>query len=84
MMFFIARLKLKKQNLKEKWSTLTEEEKRPFEKMQRDHMTKQALMKDAITDALSKQKGGNCVRSYASIAKVALLITLQALYFVFP
>jgi hypothetical protein len=47
-------------------------------------MAKQALMKDDITDALSKQKGGNCVRSYASIAKVALLRSFQALYFVLP
>ncbi len=78
----ITCLKLKKQNLKDKWATLTEEEKIPFEKMQRDHMAQQAHMKDAITDALSKQKGGNCVRSYASIAKVLSVIASKALEFV--
>jgi hypothetical protein len=65
-----SRYKIKKQTLKEKWATLTEEERIPFEKMKSDHMAKQSLMKESITDALSKQKGGNCVRSYASIAKV--------------
>jgi hypothetical protein len=30
----------------------------------------QSLMKECITDALQKEKGGNCVRSYASLAKV--------------
>jgi hypothetical protein len=33
-------------------------------------MAKQSLMKDAITDALRKDKGGNCLRSFASLAKV--------------
>jgi hypothetical protein len=42
----------------------------PFEKKQRDHLAKQCLMKESITDALQKAKGGNCVRSYASLAKV--------------
>ena len=46
------------------------EEKIPFEKKHRDHVTKQSLMKECITDALKKEKGGNCVRSYASLAKV--------------
>jgi hypothetical protein len=59
-----------------------DEEKIPYDKMQRDHMAKQAHMKDAITDALSKQKGGNCVRSYASIAKVLLGIPVIVLVFV--
>jgi hypothetical protein len=49
-----------------------EDERVPFEKMQRDHLAKQSFMKESITDALSKQKGGNCVQSYARIAKVAI------------
>ncbi len=56
--------------LKAKWDTLTAEEKIPFEKQQRDHLAKQNIMKESITDALQKEKGGNCVRSYASLAKV--------------
>jgi hypothetical protein len=59
--------------LKEKWNTLTAEEKEPFEKMKRDHLAKQGLMQECITDALQKEKGGNCVRSYASLAKVTSL-----------
>jgi hypothetical protein len=49
----------------------------PFEKKQRDHLAKQSLMKESITDALQKTKGGNCVRSYASLAKVR---TTQFIY----
>jgi hypothetical protein len=56
--------------LKEKWITLTEEGKIPYEKKTRDHMVKQDLMRECITDALRKEKGGNCSRSYASLAKV--------------
>jgi hypothetical protein len=63
-------LQAKKKALKEKWSTLTPDEKMPFEKLKRDHLAKQSLMKESITDALKKEKGGNCVRSYASLAKV--------------
>jgi hypothetical protein len=35
-------------------------------------MAKQGLMQEATTDALQKEKGGNCVRSYASLAKVTI------------
>jgi hypothetical protein len=42
----------------------------PYEKKARDHLAKQGLMKERITDALKKQQGGNCSRSYASLAKV--------------
>ena len=42
--------------------------------MKRDHLAKQELMKDCIVDALQKDKGGNCVRSYASLAKVTRLL----------
>jgi hypothetical protein len=52
------------------------EEKIPFQKKQRDHMAKQSLMKESIADALQKDKGGNCVRSYASLAKVTLQLSL--------
>jgi hypothetical protein len=33
-------------------------------------MAKQALMQECIVDALRKETGGNCQRSFASIAKV--------------
>ena len=56
--------------MKEKWKTLGKDEKIPYEKKRRDHMAKQELMKECVSDALIKQKGGNCIRSYASLAKV--------------
>jgi hypothetical protein len=63
---------MKRQSLREEWATLTAEQKVPFEKKARDHMAKQALMKECITDALRKKTGGNCQRSFASIAKVVV------------
>jgi hypothetical protein len=56
--------------LKKKWKTLTVEEKIPFERKRREHMAKQELMKESVSDALIARKGGNSVRSYASLAKV--------------
>jgi hypothetical protein len=56
--------------LREEWTSLPAEEKIPFEKKARDHMAKQALMQECITDALRKETGGNFQRSFASIAKV--------------
>jgi hypothetical protein len=55
--------------LKEKWLTLSEEAKEPFAKKARDQMAKQQYMKESITDALRRDKGGNCSRSYSSLAK---------------
>ena len=46
------------------------EEKIPFERKRREHMAKQELMKESVSDALIARKGGNSVRSYASLAKV--------------
>ncbi len=51
----------------QKWGELTDEEKIPYEKKSRDHLAKQDLMKDAIVDALRKEKGGNCSRSFGSL-----------------
>ncbi len=62
--------KVQRETLKLKWVNLTDEERIPFEKKNRDHLAKQELMKECITDALRKQQGGNCFRSYASLAKV--------------
>ena len=62
--------KAQRNKLKEQWLTLGDEEKEPYEKKTRDALTKQELMKECITDALRKQQGGNCSRSYASLAKV--------------
>jgi hypothetical protein len=61
---------MKKMELKEKWSTLSDKEKESFEKKKRDHLARQGVMKECITDALQKHQGDNCVRSYASLAKV--------------
>lgn len=33
-------------------------------------MAKHSVIEEAITDALSKEKGGNCSRSFASVTKV--------------
>jgi hypothetical protein len=64
-------LQEKKQELKEKWSTLSDKDKEPYEKKKRDHLARQGAMQECITDALQKSMGGNCVRSYASLAKVS-------------
>ena len=55
--------------MKEQWLTLTDEEKIPFQKRARDHIAKQQYMKECITDALRKDQGGNCSRSYSSLVK---------------
>jgi hypothetical protein len=55
---------------KGKWSTLSAEDNEPFEKKKRNHLARQGVMQECITDALQKEIGGNCVRSYASLAKV--------------
>jgi hypothetical protein len=44
-------------------------------------MAKQSLMKESITDALRKDKGGNCLRSFASLAKVTT--PLSSVFFLF-
>ena len=62
----------KRLSLKQTWLALSEDQKEPYKKKQRDHLAKQGLMKQAIVDALQKDKGGNCVRSYASLAKVQI------------
>jgi hypothetical protein len=62
--------KLQRDSLRLKWVNLTQEEKVPYEKQARDHLAKQELMKECITDALRKHQGGNCSRLYASLAKV--------------
>jgi hypothetical protein len=63
--------KLQRESFKLRWFNLTEEERIPYEKQARDYLAKQELMKECInTDALRKQQGGNCSRSYASLAKV--------------
>ena len=55
-------LQEKKQELKEKWSTLSDKDKEPYEKKKRDHLARQGAMQECITDALQKTMGGNCVR----------------------
>ncbi len=63
-------VKAQREKLNDKWKTLGEDEKLSFERKRREHMAKQHLMKEYISEALMKQKGGNCSRSYASLAKV--------------
>jgi len=46
-------------------------------------MAKQSLMKDAITDALRKDKGGNCLRSFAALAKVKTLLVSVIVYILY-
>ncbi len=43
--------------------------KPPMTKKARDHMAKHSVIEEAITDALSEEKGGNCSRSFASVTK---------------
>ena len=62
--------KSQREQLKSKWLTLGDEDKEPYEKKTRDHLEIQGLMKECIVDALRKAKGGNCSRSYSSLAKV--------------
>jgi hypothetical protein len=38
-------------------------------------MAKHDVIEEAITDALSKEKGGNCSRSFASVTKVMYVCT---------
>jgi hypothetical protein len=45
---------MKKMELEEKRSTLSDKEKEPFEKKKRDHLARQGAMKECITDALQK------------------------------
>ncbi len=52
-----------------RWESVSQEEKVPFEKKARDHLAKQSVMKEAVVDALQKEKGENYQRSYASVAK---------------
>jgi hypothetical protein len=41
----------------------------PMKEKKRDHMAKQDFMKECISDALQKHEGGNCMRSFTSLAK---------------
>ena len=61
--------KQQKQFYRKKWDDVPATEKEPYEKASRDHLGKQKVMQEAVTHALQKDKGGNCSRSYASVAK---------------
>jgi hypothetical protein len=61
--------KTQKQFYRQKWGDVSVKEREPYEKQSRDHLEKQKVMQEAVTDALQKVKGGNCSRSYASVAK---------------
>ncbi len=67
----ITDLKVKREccaKKKDEWQAMTAEEKAPFEKIARDKNVRQALMAECVTDALQKKKGGNCLRSFRSLA----------------
>ena len=53
----------------ERWENVSAADREPYEKKARDHVAKQGVMKEAVIDALQKEKGGNCQRLYASVAK---------------
>ncbi len=61
--------KKQKQFYRQKWEGVAVLEREPYEKQSRDHLAKQNVMKEAVTHALQKEKGGNYSRSYASLAK---------------
>ncbi len=62
---------------KVKWDNLSDEDKIPFDKKARGHVAKQEIMQECITDALQKEQGGNCSRSFQSIAKVSMELHLN-------
>ena len=76
--FHSTQMKLQREALKKKWQTLSEDEKIPYEKKTREHMMKHDIMRECVTDSLRKESGGNCSRSYASLAKV------YSISFLFP
>ncbi len=55
--------------LKKQWNALSKDDKVPFEKMARDHHARQPLIKECVVDALQKNRGGGCLRSYRSLEK---------------
>jgi hypothetical protein len=60
---------MQKAYFKQKWDDVSPADRVPYEKKARDHLAKQSVMKEAVVSALQKDKGGNCSRSYASVAK---------------
>ncbi len=52
------------QAFKAPWNVLPADEKVSFEKKARDHVAKQDIMQECISDALRKEHGGNCSRSF--------------------
>ncbi len=50
-------LQEKKLEFKEKWSTLSDKDKEPYEKKKCDHLARQGVMQECITDALQKNNG---------------------------
>jgi hypothetical protein len=54
---------------KEEWNAMTAEAKEPFEKISRDKNVRQVLMAECVIDGgLAEKKGGNCMRSFRSLA----------------
>jgi hypothetical protein len=67
----VCSLSLQKQKAvyQQRWENVSKDERVAYEKKARDHLAKQSVMKEAVIDALQKEKGGNYQRSYASVAK---------------
>ena len=64
-LFLFNPLKIESQNVKQKqkkvyqerWENVTAANREPYEKKARDHVAKQSVMKEAVIDALQKEKG---------------------------
>ena len=53
--------------LKTKWETLSTEERVPYDKQARDHLARQGVISESVADAMRKDKGGSCSRSFLSV-----------------
>jgi hypothetical protein len=68
-MSFIMSEQKQKAFYQERWENVSPADRVPHEKKARGHLAKQSVMKETVVNALQKDKGGNCSRSYASVAK---------------
>ena len=53
--------------LKTKWEKLSTEERVPYDKQARDHLARQGVISESVADAMRKDKGGSCSRSFLSV-----------------
>jgi hypothetical protein len=67
--FYLLYEQKQKAYFQQKWEDVSPTDRVPYEKKARDQLAKQSVMKEAVVAALQKDKGGNCSRSYAGVAK---------------